>query len=551
MKQLMSIWATRRNGVLAAAGILAAALAIRLFGMLFSPLEYDEIWSLQNFSRLSVWRIFTDLALPNNHPLNSLCIKFYLGFITEPQYIRIHSLIFGMLSVALSGVLARALLPGRAPALFTMLFLALDAAAIYYSELARGYSAQLCFLLLFACGVAWSGRLRRFVPGRYLPEAAMVAGAVGAVLSVPSAPIFLVAIALCGRVYRRKQPELSVMLAFGIAAALVAAYLAWNYSALRQAQRWGVSLATLTEWGGFIGVTLADYVSYAVLPFIIVFAGCDRKRGLLLLLCTALIFGSAAFVGAGPSRVYLPLSVIVALAAARGAHILLTVAYLHGNRKLARLLIVAAAALAVLGLYQHHSKWQITDYWRWFMTGRAMPTTCFTVYPATAGYPLGWNNYPEAWRDHYSRLADISPGERRLWCFGVAPGKINGLDASGSEAVRPLAVHGTPQEPDGFPAVEYRLRPTDAPTPGESFILALPPGPRNNALVLTGRLIKAGCDVMNLNAWLNEQLQAPGGVTHSGRLLYGVAPADPGVWELARHFGGRLYVFMPDAPAMP
>ena len=269
---------------------------------------------------------------------------------------------------------------------------------------------------------------------------------------------------------------------------------------------------------------------------------------MLFLFCAALIVGSAAFVSAGPSRVYLPLCVIVALAGARGAHILFTVAKLHNNQKLARLLIVAAVALAVLGLYQHHSKWHITDYWSWFMTGRAMPKNCFTVYPATAGYPLGWNNYPEAWQDHYSRLADLSPGERRLWCFGVAPGRINGLNAAGAEEVLPLAVHGMPQEPNGFAAVEYRLRPAAAPTPGESFILALPPGPRENALVLAGRLLKAGCNVLSLNAWLNEQLQGSGGAAYSGRLLYGVAPADPGAWELARSFGGRLYVFLPDAP---
>ncbi|MBQ6352776.1 MAG: hypothetical protein IJJ28_05875, partial [Lentisphaeria bacterium] len=527
-------------------------LAVRLFGMLFSPLEYDEIWSLENFSRLPVGRILTDLALPNNHPLNSLCIKAWLVCFTEPQSIRIHSLVFGVLAVALSGVLARALLPGgRINSLFTMLFLALDAPAIYYSGLARGYSAQLCFLLLFACGVAWSGRLRRFLPGRWLPEAAMVVGAVGAVLSLPSAPIFLVAVMLCGRIYRRERPAPSVMLAAGIAAALVVGYLAWNYSALRRAQSWGVRLADLTEWGGFIAVTLIDYISFGILPFLIVFAGCDRRRGLLLLFCTALILGSAAFVGAGPSRVYLPLSVIVALGCSRGAHVLFTAARIRGNRKLARILIVATAALAALGFYQQRPKWEVVDYWGWFRAGRAMPENCFTVYPAAAGYPLMWNNHPEAVDDHYARLMNTAPGMRSLWCLGVAPGRINGLDARGSEAERRLAVRGTGQELNGFAAVEYRLRPVEAPPAGESFLLALPPAPETRLAALTGALHAGGIDTLSLNPWFNLRRTDAAGIVYSGRLLYGVAPkgAATGVWRTAREAGARFYAFLPDAPA--
>ena len=72
---MASVWRNRR---FAAGIILLAALLIRLFGMLFSPLEYDEIWSLENFSALGATRIFTDLALPNNHPLNSLFVKFWV-----------------------------------------------------------------------------------------------------------------------------------------------------------------------------------------------------------------------------------------------------------------------------------------------------------------------------------------------------------------------------------------------------------------------------------------------------------------------------------------
>ena len=52
-------------------GVLLIGIAARLTH-LFSGLEYDEIWTLENFAPLPLSRILTDLALPNNHPLNTL-----------------------------------------------------------------------------------------------------------------------------------------------------------------------------------------------------------------------------------------------------------------------------------------------------------------------------------------------------------------------------------------------------------------------------------------------------------------------------------------------
>ena len=67
---------------------------------------------------------------------------------------------------------------------------------------------------------------------------------------------------------------------------------------------------------------------------------------MLLFFCAALILGSAAFVSAGPSRVYLPICVLVALGCGRGAHALFTVALCRNNRKLAAILTTVAVFLA-------------------------------------------------------------------------------------------------------------------------------------------------------------------------------------------------------------
>ena len=60
--------------LIAGAVILLAAALLRILA--FSPgLEYDEIWTMRNYSARDLWTILNDLATPNNHPLNSLFVK--------------------------------------------------------------------------------------------------------------------------------------------------------------------------------------------------------------------------------------------------------------------------------------------------------------------------------------------------------------------------------------------------------------------------------------------------------------------------------------------
>ena len=63
-----------RQFLLYSAMIVVLALCLRL-PWLYNALEYDELWSLQNYAPLSIGQILTDLGLPNNHPLNSLWLK--------------------------------------------------------------------------------------------------------------------------------------------------------------------------------------------------------------------------------------------------------------------------------------------------------------------------------------------------------------------------------------------------------------------------------------------------------------------------------------------
>ena len=88
--------------------LLTAAAAVRGF-LLFRDLEYDEIWSLEKYAILSFSGIFSDLSTPNNHPVNTLLIKF-LWFSRENFWsIRLGSMIFSLGTILLLWQLGRKL----------------------------------------------------------------------------------------------------------------------------------------------------------------------------------------------------------------------------------------------------------------------------------------------------------------------------------------------------------------------------------------------------------------------------------------------------------
>ena len=295
-----------------ALAIILLSLVLCASWVLSLPLEYDEIWTLENFANLDAWRIINDLALPNNHPLNTLFVKLWSGCVTMAQMIRLHSLVSGVVAVGLTGVLARGIFHSRRAAAWCMLFMALSAAVVGYASRARGYAPQLLFVLLFGCGVVWgSPRLRKFVP-RFLPEAAVVIGALGAVLAVSSAPIFLAATVLAALpLYRHRPVGWKLVTAVAVAALLSGAYLVANYQSLLAAQQWGHELVSFADWTGFVGGMLASFVPYALIPFLVVSAVTDRKRTAALVVFMVLVIASAAIFKAGPERVYLPLAAVL------------------------------------------------------------------------------------------------------------------------------------------------------------------------------------------------------------------------------------------------
>ena len=507
--------------------------------MLSLPLEYDEIWTLENFAGLDAWRILNDLALPNNHPLNTLFVKLWSTFVTMAQMIRLHSLFSGVLAVALTGVLARGIFHSRRAAVWSMLFMALSAAVVGYASRARGYAPQLVFVLIFGCGVVWGApRLRKFAP-RFLPEAAVILGALGAVLAVSSAPIFLAAAALPAlRLYRRRPWIWSMLAALAVAALLSGGYLIANYQALLAAQQWGRELVSFADWAGFIGGMLASFVPYPLIPFVVISAVTDRKRTAALVAFSVLVLASAAVFKAGPQRVYLPLAAVVAMLAGRGVQQLVGMARPSRIKALAPLLCLLALAAGVGGFVQLAPKWCVTDYWRWFDAASAEPETSLIVYSATEGYPLCWNNQPRIFVDYRRRLANPA-ADRELVIFGPA-GIVNGIDRSGAEKELRLPVPGAYCRIGRRDAHRYPLHRVENPAPGTPVIVVVPPLPERNVDLIWRQFAGDGVHILSLNAFFNRQIDDGRGGTLRSRLYFTFAPPTTD-WSLVRAYGGAAY----------
>ena len=85
--------------------ILLIAAVLRLPG-LSGEWQYDEIWTLLNFTELGIFQILTDVSLPNNHPVNTLIIKLLKNISEVPQLIRLGVFCTGLWVVYLAVKLA-------------------------------------------------------------------------------------------------------------------------------------------------------------------------------------------------------------------------------------------------------------------------------------------------------------------------------------------------------------------------------------------------------------------------------------------------------------
>ena len=122
-------------------------IAGRVLNILNNAPEYDELWTVQHYLDLPTAEVFSDVATPNNHVLNTLGIKLFSGFIPNRNLaMRMTSLLgFSGLCIVLILAVTRFLKTDAARGIVLAAVL-LDGMILHYAETARGYSLQTFFV---------------------------------------------------------------------------------------------------------------------------------------------------------------------------------------------------------------------------------------------------------------------------------------------------------------------------------------------------------------------------------------------------------------------
>lgn len=136
---------TRRWGFALVAVVISLAAFLRIRGAQ-NGLWLDEIWSLVQASRISsALDVFDKIHHDNNHYLNTLYL-YLVGFQGDWPGYRIPSVLAGIGSVALAGLIGRA--RGRLSAFLAMFLVGFSYVLVLYSSEARGYSLVVFFSFL-------------------------------------------------------------------------------------------------------------------------------------------------------------------------------------------------------------------------------------------------------------------------------------------------------------------------------------------------------------------------------------------------------------------
>ncbi len=124
---------------------LVIGAALRLPG-LWTDLQLDEVWSIENASAAASWFDILRLKIDNNHHLTSLYMH-GLGPNAAAALYRVPAYVFGVATVPLAWLIASR--DSRTTAIISATLFATSAALVFYSSEARGYSAVV-FLTLAA-----------------------------------------------------------------------------------------------------------------------------------------------------------------------------------------------------------------------------------------------------------------------------------------------------------------------------------------------------------------------------------------------------------------
>ena len=314
---------TRRRDMFVPVCLVLFALlaAIRVVNIWSNTPEYDEIWTVRHYTSIPVREVFTDVATPNNHVLNTLGIRFFLNLIPHQNLaIRLTALL-GFCGLVL--VLFRAsllLLKHNAARGAVLAAVLLNGMILHYAETGRGYSPQAFFVFgLFFSLLCFTLRPPE---NRTFNAVMWLLCALGACLSVSSGVLYVVILTgLWGLLYvpfrggvKKIWGEYRPLILAGILwSVFVLAWYGGNYSRFAEGRAmFGDSFHTPAQYLTHCFESARDTGLLWVLPFLAL--GCvllhGRPQWRICALtggAVVLMFASALITKGGPPRIYLAL----------------------------------------------------------------------------------------------------------------------------------------------------------------------------------------------------------------------------------------------------
>ena len=481
--------------------LLTVAAALLRVQNIFSGLEYDEIWTLENFASMPLFKLFTELALPNNQPLNSCWVKFAVYSELPVWSIRIHSLIASILTLPLAGFISYHLAGKKISAVFAcMAFLALSSPDIAYATLARGYALQVFFLTLFGAGLTAAGFCRpEGKIKQYLPELAVFLGGAGAVLTLPTSVVYLAGISIAAFLIKPELPRRSLIFVLIAGIVLTAGFCLFNLQQLNAARVWGSKITSFADFYNFLFNTSTHVIAPVALLVSCIAFKIQPRQTLPLLFILLPVLLSAVLTNAGPPRTYIPFGTVLAISAGCGASVIIQ----KLKRNLAILTCLFIAILLAGEYTLRRPLWHSPDSREIFRQAALLPHSSLVVHRATSGYPLAWNNQPEIYTDFVKRLLEHST---ELIMFD-GPGRINGNDRQNNEAVITIPAPGTEIKSGVLHYRKYALEELSTPPgPEENVLIVLRPMPESMLNFYLSLLNTPESSWLKLNPWLNRHL---------------------------------------------
>ena len=469
----------------AALTLLFSALAVRL-GFLYRSLQYDELWSWQFFSKLEIPEILLSLALPNNHPLNTIAIKLASSVTDDIFAIRYFPLLCGVLLIPLVYFVTKVWSQSRTASGIAAIFAAFSAPLVVYSALARGYMPQAFFFALTAAGFACFTKeyVEKYAKAGF---AMILIGGTGTILSVPTGVVYLAGLVLAIICRYRTKPHKLLICALAAGAVIAGVYYIAAYSQLTEAQKWSTGGNYFTQCGNILFSTGC----FALLSLSLTGCLINPSKILPLMIIPLTVLLSGAVTGLGPDRTYIIFTAVFSCASGIAVDTIYKYKFKHPSRflQVTAAVLLFLAPLAMQPIF--FRSWQLPE---WKLADVKTSSTTLCIYTANSGYPLLWNLGEDFLTEYQKRVGKSHLDTLRVY---AANGIINGMDDAHNEKTVSTRLSGKSGE-DGVLGVfyEYTLEPYNGTAPANSCFLVTSPLSRYKTPAPENRL--------RLNPWFEN-----------------------------------------------